>query len=153
METEKRDFENLEVRLYLALKAVLNPRVSGPTGLADEENALAVLKDFEDSRGPLPDWAIGRNWGYELIPGAQLMTKDGRVSGNAHILRVGEGIAAGPAFVPTFDCITDAGSYIKSMTEQELLNQFWVGDFISDPKTLIARFGNHGEDYGLPEMP
>lgn len=149
MGTEKRDFENLDVRMYLALKSVVDAGCPAPVF----EQVNSVMCDFEDSFGPIPDWAIRRNFAYELIPGTQLCTRDGRVTGNAHILRVIPLPMGRDDKTVVYACITDAGSYIKSMTEQELLNQFWVGDWISDPKTLIARFGNHGEDYGLPEMP
>ena len=158
-EGTKFDFQNIDVKLYLALKAVVNDLETYPKlqkECVDDvfmENAVLALAEFELAAGPLPEWAIGRNWAYELQPGAQLMTKDGRVTGNAHVIRVKEGgiIRDGNPDL-LYDCITDAGSYMGSMSERDINHQYWVGDFISDPKTLIARFGNHGEDYGLPQQ-
>ena len=145
-EGTKFDFQNIDVKLYLALKFFVQQESE------DSEHYQAgvlALAEFELSHGPLPEWAIGRNWSYDLQPGAQLMTKDGRVTGNAHVIRLTErsGISYSEKL---YDCITDAGSYMGSMSERDINHQYWVGDFISDPKTLIARFGNHGEDYGLP---
>lgn len=145
-EGTKFDFQNIDVKLYLALKACAECLGN----VHEHEQAVLALAEFELSHGPLPDWAIGRNWAYELVPGAQLMTKDGRITGNAHVLRLTE--RSGISYRETlYDCITDAGSYMSSMSEREIEHQYWIGDFISDPKTLIARFGTHGEDYGLPQ--
>lgn len=152
-EGTKFDFQNIDVKLYLACVALLKPwgEKQAQNHIAAEQQAILALAEFELSHGPLPDWAVGRNWDYSLVPGAQLCTKDGRKTGNAHVLRVDERcLNSGKSY---FDCITDAGSYIHDLTEQELLEQFWVGDWISDPKTLIARFGNHGEDYGNVPVP
>lgn len=171
-EGTKFDFQNIDVKLYLALKAVLPHAENESEALfdlakqapADEADgirleaeragervqaAVLALAEFELSHGPLPEWAIGRNWSYDLQPGAQLCTKDGRRTGNAHVLRQ---YIKNVDLTETmlYDCITDAGSYIKSMSESELTGAFYIGEWISDPKTLIARFGNHGEDYGLP---
>lgn len=172
MSNEKKfDFENIDVKLYLALRALLPyaeaeqesleaaARRDNDDGCVTEaekastgiNNARWAIEEFELSHGPLPEWAVARNWGYELVPGAQLCTKDGRRTGNAHILRVREA-PEHPNYTHLYDCITDAGSYIGSFSETEVLEQFHIGDWISDPKTLIARFGNHGEDYGLPQL-
>ena len=145
-EGTKFDFQNIDVKLYLALKACAECLGN----VHEREQAVLALAEFELSHGPLPEWAIGRNWDYSLQPGAQLMTKDGRVTGNAHVLRRWDReTLIGPDDL--YDCITDAGSYIRGLSEKEIDHQYWVGDYISDPKTLIARFGNHGEDYGLPQ--
>lgn len=154
---KKYDFQNIDVKLYLALRTVLKEFQSlsdnGDAGnLRIEEddwaqNAYMALEEFELSHGPLPGWAIARNWDYSLVPGAQLCTKDGRRTGNAHILRVKDGCLSTDNKL--YDCITDAGSFIQGLSESEILESYYIGDWISDPKTLIARFGNHGEDYGL----
>lgn len=159
------DFENIDVKLYLALKALAADYRSGaesgdwgnvtqaPDYIALMEKADLAIEEFELYNGPLPEWAIARNWGYELVPGAQLMTKDGRRTGNAHILRQRQyPTAPGAPVHYVYDCITDAGSYIQSFSESEILEAYWIGDYISEPHTLIARFGNHGEDYGLPQQ-
>ena len=173
----KFDFQNIDVKLYLALKGIIghaenesealyNLAKQAPAEDSDQirleaeragnrvEAAQLALAEFELSPGPLPEWAFGRNWSYDLQPGAQLCTKDGRRMGNAHVLR--QHWEGNPEFDGNarmlYDCITDAGSYIHSMTENELTEAFYIGEWISDPKTLIARFGNHGEDYGLPQQ-
>lgn len=141
-EGTKFDFQNIDIKLYLALKACAECLGN----VAEHEQAVLALAEFELSHGPLPEWAIGRNWDYSLQAGAQLMTKDGRVTGNAHVIRVRE-TPDDPHSTHLYDCITDAGSYMGSMSARHLEHQYWIGDYISDPKTLIARFGNHGEDY------
>lgn len=169
-EGTKFDFQNIDVKLYLALKAVIHlaeaevesliqlgkqdpdTKVEADHAQSLFDQAVLALAEFELSHGPLPEWAIGRNWDYSLQPGAQLMTKDGRRTGNAHILRSRMWKSAEKGNFMIYECITDAGSYISGLSESELENQYWVGDYISDPKTLIARFGNHGEDYGLPQQ-
>ncbi|MNF83188.1 hypothetical protein D3C85_379660 [compost metagenome] len=148
---EKFDFQNMDVKLYLALKAVVKEQDEfvadhGPFCVNHENllNAKRVMYEFEQSFGPIPDWAVERNFAYELVPGAQLCTKDGRRTGNAHIVKMGKGIAAGPVFVHTFECLTDAGSKF-TFTEVELLEAFNIGDWISDPARIIRDFDRNGE--------
>ncbi|MNO13214.1 hypothetical protein D3C76_28430 [compost metagenome] len=150
METEKRDFENLDVRLYLALAALRravdeeHPEWVSHSAIEPAWAAAGmVMLDFEDSHGPLPDWAIGRNWGYSLVPGAQLCTKDGRRTGNAHVIDLGKGIAAGPVFVPSFLILTDAGSKAE-LTTKEIEDQFHIGDWISDVQDVLKKFDRNG---------
>jgi hypothetical protein len=138
----KFDFQNMDIKLYLALKRLLAAEPRGVEKALTDAANLAI-QEFELSHGPLPDWAVGRNWGYELIPGAQLCTKDGRRTGNAHIIRHGEGIAAGPVHVPTFECLTDAGHKILH-TEKEIESEFYIGDWISDPKEVVKKFDRQG---------
>lgn len=152
-EGTKFDFQNIDVKLYLALKAVVTEQKEfvadhGPYSVNPENllKAELALAEFELSLGPLPEWAIARNWDYSLVPGAQLCTKDGRKTGNAHVLRVRGSVVEN---LIVHECITDAGSFL-TLTEKEILDQFWVGDWISDPKTLIERFGVAGQDYGQP---
>ncbi|MNL79685.1 hypothetical protein D3C87_2063440 [compost metagenome] len=57
---------------------------------------------------------------------------------------MGKGIAAGPVFVHTFECLTDAGSKF-TFTEVELLEAFNIGDWISDPARIIRDFDRNGE--------
>ena len=81
---------------------------------------------------------------YELVPGAQLCTKDGRRTGNAHIVKttalmyglVGESLV--------YECLTDAGSKF-TFTEVELLEAFRIGDWISDPERVLRDFDRNGE--------
>lgn len=162
---EKRDFENLDVRLYLALKSMTphwqamseQGAIEGGLRYVPEDDdelqaALSVMRDFEDSHGPLPEWAIARNFGYELVQGAQLSTKDGRRTGNGWIINVrvdsrnelctkenpyGE--------ITLFDVLTDAGNCIMNMSASELENQFWVGDFISTKERILKDFDRLGK--------
>ncbi len=169
---EKLDFDCLDKRLYLALQRVLPYADAERSNLwvifnADDDaqmeaeaikadqaitDAKHVMYCFENSYGPLPDWAVSRNFSYKLVAGAQLCTKDGRVSGNAHVLR-SYMKDTGRELNKLYDCITDAGSYMRGLSEQDINQQYWIGDFISNPETLIDRFGKHDEDYGLPENP
>jgi hypothetical protein len=147
---EKFDYQNMDVKLYLALRKLtqeyqaLEADVSGSLNWQAVKEAERAMCEFEQSFGPLPDWAVSRNWDYSLVPGAQLCTKDGRRTGNAHIVKMGEGIAAGPVFVHTFECLTDAGSKF-TFTEVELLEAFTIGDWISDPARIIRDFDRNGE--------
>lgn len=150
---EKFDFQNMDVKLYLALRALHTDAKtfaeSGDSGnpYDDEcfskmmQNAERTMYEFTQSFGPIPDWAVDRNWAYELVPGAQLCTKDGRRIGNAHIVRVGEDLEHGDKL---YECITDAGSRFTH-SEAELLGAFTVGDWISDPERVIRDFDRNGE--------
>lgn len=149
----KFDFQNIDIKLYLAMKKFLDRYIgaveSGDWGSWNPEEEPEVIacrlamQEFELSHGPLPEWACDRNWDYSLVPGAQLCTKDGRRTGNAHIIKHGAGIAAGPVFVPTFELITDAGSKFI-MTEREIETAFYVGDWISDPVEVLKKFDHEG---------
>lgn len=160
--TEKRDFENLDVRLYLALKAVLpyaenesealhtasrhddEPELHAVADRAANaiEAAQKTLRDFEDSFGPLPEFAIARNYGLELTPGTQLFTKNGRRSGNGWLIKVGQRDTGREIFT-VYTVLTDAGSSMD-MTEQELETQFEVGDWICTLDRIASEFDRHG---------
>lgn len=142
--TPKFDLQNMDVKLYLALRK-LTVAAMHMVPESTIEAAKLALAEFELSMGGLPEWAVDRNWDYSLVPGAQLCTKDGRRTGNAHIIKMGEGIAAGPVFLHTYECLTDAGSKMI-FTEQELNTAFSIGDWISDPARIIARF-DHDNHY------
>lgn len=145
---EKFDFQNMDVKLYLALKALVQLLESGHKLDSDKspqaDAGRRAMYEFTQSFGPIPDWAVGRNFAYELVPGAQLCTKDGRRTGNAHIVKttalmyglVGESLV--------YECLTDAGSKF-TFTEVELLEAFRIGDWISDPERVIRDFDRNGE--------
>lgn len=88
--------------------------------------SMVVNTTTEDYQYDVPDWA------YDLVPeglivvGQQLLTKDGRVTGNAAIFNIAYDIDLGD---PKFYCITDAGNIIK-LTIQELNSQFYLGKYI-----------------------
>lgn len=148
---EKFDYQNMDVKLYLALKKLtqeyqaLDADVSGTLNWEAVRVAELTMTEFEQSFGPTPDWAVDRNWAYELVPGAQLCTKDGRRIGNAHIVRkvlAGAG-KNGPAR-DLYECLTDAGSMFTH-SEVELLEAFTIGDWISDPVRILHDFDRNGE--------
>jgi hypothetical protein len=137
--TPKYDFQNMDVKLYLALKAAYTPSpvLKKEELIRIEQNAHNVMEEFRLSLGPLPHWAVDRNWEYALIPGAQLCTKDGRIVGNAHIIGFGDAMPV--SHTPTFLCLTDAGNTLV-YSEVEILNNFNIGDWLSDPVDVIKRF-------------
>ena len=154
---EKFDFQNMDVKLYLALKAMsaayakTYDDTSGSVDWISVGIAERAMHEFELSFGPLPDWAVARNFGYELVPGAQLCTRDGRRTGNAHIIRpvVKEVPATADRNNPYgeqtyYECLTDAGSKF-TFTEQELETAFTIGDWISDPARVLNDFDRNGE--------
>lgn len=140
----KYDFENLDVALYLALRAVMSPSFTPLNAEKQEEveqEARNALTAFELSRGPLPEWAADWNWNRSLVKGAQLMTKDGRRMGNAHIVKTCTSDPQGEFVL--YECITDAGSTF-TLTAEEIHNAFWVGEFLSTPERIIKDFDRNG---------
>lgn len=140
---DKFDYQNMDVKLYLALRAVLANREDPILIEAAVVDAERAMYEFTNSFGPIPDWAVDRNWDYSLVPGAQLCTKDGRRTGNAHIIKatalmyglVGESLV--------YECLTDAGSKF-TFTEVELLGAFTIGDWISNPVRVLKDFDREG---------
>ena len=136
MTEQKFDFQNIDLKLYLALRAISKDYLSlcedagGVTDSPPKEyvDAQLALTEFELSHGPLPDWAIARNWDYSLIPGTQLCTKDGRRSGNALIVRVGEDLEHKRSL---YEIMTDMGNTM-TFNEVEILGEFTIGDWIMD---------------------
>lgn len=150
----KFDFEHIDVDLYLALKELLTESTASLTTSQRqafvEEQAKRAMEQFELSRGPLPDWASDWNFKHSLVPGAQLMTKDGRRMGNAHIVKTT--VVESPAKVcPSnpygevtyYECITDAGSNF-TLSAEEINEAFWIGDFLSTPERIIKDFDREG---------
>lgn len=108
------------------------------TALSDKEIAIieqAMTDDFDSY--PLPDWALCENEHQVLVPGTQLATKDGRLTGNAHIICTRN--AKWDSEVRIYECLTDAGNKI-TMTESELRNQFHIGPFISHVDDVLDKF-------------
>lgn len=156
----KYDFENLDVSLYLALRELMSPTyhpMSADLQGEIEQRARDALTAFELSRGPLPEWASDWNWNGALVVGAQLMTKDGRRMGNAHIVesmkvdQVVEITSANPYGSDTYyKCLTDAGS-VFTLNSKEIHEAFWVGKFLSTPERLIKDFDRDGHFTREPE--
>lgn len=155
---EKLDFDNLDVRLYISLRDALREleefaKVHGTYAIDKPRFDIAkyTLRCFEQAAGPLPDWAVGRNFGYELVAGAQLCTKDDRRIGNAHIVEaitmtIHELADRQNPFgeFPAYVCLTDAGCKF-TMRENELLGYFNIGEWLSDPARVIRDFDHSGE--------
>lgn len=147
----KFDFQNSDTKLYIALRNLTKDWVAiaedaGNRNASEDPDyhaAMLAMEEFELSHGPIPDWAQARNWAYELVPGAQLCTRDGRRTGNAHIIKT-DIVAAGPVAVPVFACLTDAGSKFV-FNETELLDAFTIGDWISDVSRVLKDFDRNGE--------
>jgi hypothetical protein len=155
---EKFDFQNLDTKLYLALRNIMENyegllEDAGCKDAASEPSVVAAKRamyEFQQSCGPIPEWAKDRNWGYEMLPGAQLCTKDGRRTGNAHIIKVKT--LKSPEFVceenpygeyPAYECLTDAGQSFV-FNGAEILEAFTVGEWISDVERVVRDFDRHG---------
>jgi len=91
------------------------------------------LEEFTLISDSLPPWAITRNYAQELFPGAQLHTKDGRKIGNGWV--IAESSEEG-----TWNIITDAGNVVESLSTEEILSLFHIGEFVSEPKSILERF-------------
>lgn len=92
------------------------------------------MQEEEYFDGPLPHWANGHSGGQYLV-GAQLPTRDGRRTGNAHIIE--SNLDSNGCEI--FTCITDAGNQIE-MTERELITQFHEPTWMSDVDEILAYF-------------
>lgn len=152
-EEKKFDFQNIDTKLYIALRNLTKDWVAiaedaGNRNASDDPDyhaAMLAMEEFELSHGPIPDWAVARNWDYSLVPGAQLCTRDGRRMGNAHIIsRESKDYGVPTGSIEVFHCLTDAGAKF-TFTEPELLSAFHVGDWISDPQRVIKDFDRNGE--------
>lgn len=134
MSEQKFDFQNIDLKLYLALRNICKDYLSlceDAGGVMDSPpkeyvDAQLALAEFEQSFGPLPDWAIARNWDYSLVPGAQLCTRDGRRTGNAFIIRKRE---KNGVTMPDYEIMTDMSAQFF-LSESEIHEQFWIGDWI-----------------------
>lgn len=85
---------------------------------------------------PLPDWATGLAHG-RLCLGAQLCTRDGRRTGNAHIIQI-----AGPRkgySDSRYLVMTDAGNTFV-MSAVEIRTAYYDPYYFSDVKDIIAKF-------------
>lgn len=83
---------------------------------------------------PLPDWAERLNQKKELVPGTQLMTKNGMRIGNARIVAV----EYSEEFGRIFTCRSDMGNEFRYLTT-ELERQFEIGPYILKQSELTTR--------------
>lgn len=82
----------------------------------------------------VPDWAESADDSGTLVVGRQLCTRDGRRTGNAHIIEIDN------TNLSPFRVLTDAGTYMRLM-EGEIHELYHIGLYISDPAKVIKRFG------------
>lgn len=93
----------------------------------------------------LPEWAIGKTSG-EYVLGAQLCTRDGRRTGNAHIVGFDgvNGLTLNDVTYVIYIVLTDAGNVIK-LIRPELESMFYPPQWVSDVNTVIRKFGSTEE--------
>jgi hypothetical protein len=89
----------------------------------------------------LPEWAIGRAHG-EFVEGAQLPTKDGRLMGNAHIIKIVPALKDAPSLNHLI--LTDAGNTFV-MSKNELEDRFHPPEYVSSVKDILRKFWRHEE--------
>lgn len=90
----------------------------------------------------LPEWAIATTSG-DLVPGAQLPTRDGRRCGNAHIIEV-----TTSKFVdnePLYIVMTDAGSIMR-LNSVEVAELFYPPKWVSDVDEVKRRFSSPNKE-------
>lgn len=130
---------NTETQLYLALAGL----VAKVEDMNDQpvpamKVAYAAMDQFILEIGPIPEWAVAHNLTDELVPGLQLLTKDGRNIGNAHITVVT--VPPTPECEVYYHILTDAGNEVR-FSKKEVLDWFYPGKFICTPERIIKRFG------------
>lgn len=86
---------------------------------------------------PMPEWAIAPNNGA-LVAGTQLCTRDGRCTGNAHIILVYLSKYVENELL--YEVLTDAGNVVV-YTEKEIHKGFYPSEWISDVAEVINKFG------------
>lgn len=101
-----------------------------------EPHELLPMTQEEMDRGPMPEWAIGTANG-ELVLGAQLPTKDGRICGNGHIVNITPVDAYGGENV--HHILTDAGSTME-LTAREVRELFHKPTWVSDVQEVKRKF-------------
>lgn len=84
----------------------------------------------------VPGWATGTTNG-ELVLGAQLSTRDGRRTGNAHIIGISPGRRGTVGFIYTV--LTDAGNEMILLSS-EIAEMFHPPHYVSDVAEVIKRF-------------
>lgn len=84
----------------------------------------------------LPEWAVFRAHGA-LVEGAQLPTKDGRLMGNAHIIKMVPALNAMPSL--NYLVLTDAGNTFV-MSELEIRDRFHPPEYVARVDEVVAKF-------------
>jgi len=96
-------------------------------------NVIDVEPLKREPEQELPSWAVGINSDLQLVPGAQLITKDARRHGNAAISCMHEDERG-----VVYCVVTDIGNHIR-VSKDELNEMFEVGDYLMDPQEVAAR--------------
>ena len=91
------------------------------------------LHSFKLVQEDLPTWAVTHNYAFDIFPGVQLCTKDGRRVGNAYIIQKG-------SIEDRWTILTDAGSKILNLTRSELADMFYLGKFVGRLEEILKRF-------------
>lgn len=101
-----------------------------------EEKELDYIRELYDHLPePLPDWAIGKLNG-ELVLGAQLCTRDGRRTGNAHIIGITNSKYDGSEL---FLVLTDAGTKM-ACSRGEVEYFFYPPKYRSNVEEVLRKF-------------
>lgn len=118
---------------------------------------LAVMRvavkrpEIDLFEGQLPEWAIAKNPHHYLVPGAQLLTKDGRRTGNAHVIMVVEKFYTDGEKTVIFEALTDAGNKIN-LTAGEIHSMFYIGDYLSAVGRVLKDFDRNKEFEVYPHI-
>ena len=88
---------------------------------------------------PLPDWAVGLNLAHDLDVGTQLLTKDGRRTGNARIEAI---ISKDEPMV--FLVRTDIGNTLTP-NAREIDELFYIGDYFIKNQGEHNGFGSQSD--------
>lgn len=97
-----------------------------------------------------PHWAIATCNG-ELIVGAQLPTRDGRRTGNAHIVHIGT--APWDANLELYTVLTDAGTVLKLLAS-EVVELYYQPQWVSDVREVMRKFKDRDQPpENLPPTP
>lgn len=150
-------FNELSHRLYLLLRDCHNGRDYEPGSKLenDIETALGDYERIELVKEPLPYWAVGVNIGRFLCVGAQLFTRDGTRTGNAHVLGCSL-ITQRHKIDYLWEVMTESGNRIK-LNSVEVNKMFTIGPYLCDPKEVEAKYGqtpksNLGSSHQEPEF-
>ena len=85
----------------------------------------------------LPSWAIGTS--STLVLGSHLATRDGRKTGNAHVIWVNRG--SPPSQIRNCTVLTDAGNQMV-LSPEEIDGLFWPPKYVSDLVEVREKFSS-----------
>lgn len=105
--------------------------------MGDSEDNLDLFK-MQSGNELLPPWAIAQANG-ELQIGAQLATRDGRRTGNAHIIDKSSLDCLGTT-LHFWIVLTDAGN-VMELADGEINEMFYPPKYVSDVGRVLDKFG------------